>query len=176
MIGTTEGHCKIFDPDEEKLLFEHKSASKVRFLIFLEKKGVPKLLVGEEETLSLVCLEKKKIEEELCFKGNFLETSELLIFQGVPYLLVTACDNLIHVYQVEEKMIFLNSLPGHANKVTALAVNSFGKNKEEVEFVSGSQDCFIRVWRIHKPEEVTIENKNIYILKENLIAELDSVL
>lgn len=61
--------------------------------------------------------------EDLNFGKNFLEACDVANFQNRSYIITSTCDKLVHLIVYENgKLRFLNSLPGHLNKVKTIEV------------------------------------------------------
>lgn len=69
--------------------------------------------------------DEKNFLDEIVFANNFLECCESFVFKGKIFFLLTTCDNYVHVFEVDRKFLFLNSLPGHTNKIMSLSVDRF---------------------------------------------------
>ena len=52
--------------------------------------------------------------EQIDFGTNYIECCSAKIYNQIPYIFISACDNYVHIYKLwENKLEFLNSLPGH---------------------------------------------------------------
>jgi len=52
-----------------------------------------------------------------------MEACEIIYFQDLVLAVISTCDNLAHVFIFENNQLdFLNSLPGHLNKIKAIEI------------------------------------------------------
>ena len=176
-IGTTEGEINLLDLENEKITLTFKINKKIKFLNYFRFQEKIYLLVGSENFLNIYEINNNEhLLEALNFGNNFLETCSVLFFKNQTFILLSGCDYLIYVYKFQNSKIeFLNSLPGHQNKVKTISVSP-QENPEMAFFASGGLDNYIRIWKIKELEHFDIENKNIYPLEKNLIIELETIL
>ena len=154
LLGTTTGEVFVIDPKDEKVLLKDKLENKIRFLSYFKIDDDEYLIEAEESVMFVKKFGENMVEvDKIEFETNLLEICNTLKFQDQVYLLVACCDDLIHVFQLNPEVEFLNSLPGHKNKIKAISVKDIG-NKNEAVFISGALDNYIRLWKIHRPEKI----------------------
>ena len=120
--------------------------------MFKNRDTIIVLIGADGKFLVLELKEKLQPLEELDFNTNYVESCSAKIHNETPYIFITACDNYIHVYKLDEnKLIFLNSLPGHQNKIKAIS-----QNPKTTEFVTCSLDNYIRLWKIEQNKNFSI--------------------
>lgn len=176
-IGSTKGEISLMNLENQEVTLNFKINTKIKFLNYFSCQEKNYLLVGSENFLNIYEIKKSQILlEELKFGNNFLETSSILNYKTQTLILLSGCDYLIYVYNFKNSKInFLNSLPGHQNKIKAITVSP-SKNPKTTLFASGGLDNYIRIWKIKELEKIDIQNKNIYPLENNLIIELETIL